>query len=102
MIHYRPTRSQPPTSRSVFLDTDRSVDKACSVIEEAAGNGERLIAFPETFLPGFPIWAASKRRSGRMSSSRRSPPPPSRSTGPSWHASADGTTKRDLRLDRLH
>src|SRR5262249_7499503 len=42
----------------VFLDTDRSVDKACSVIEEAAGHGARLIAFPEAFLPGFPVWAA--------------------------------------------
>jgi nitrilase len=42
----------------VFLDTDRSVDKACSVIEEAAAHGARLIAFPEAFVPGFPIWAA--------------------------------------------
>jgi aliphatic nitrilase len=42
----------------VFLDTDRSVEKACSVIDEAAGRGARLIAFPESFLPGFPVWAA--------------------------------------------
>ncbi len=42
----------------VFLDTDRSIDKACSVIQEAADNGARLIAFPESFVPGFPIWAA--------------------------------------------
>src|SRR5262249_2050790 len=42
----------------VFLDTDRSVEKACSVIEEAAGHGDRLVAFPEAFLPGFPVWAA--------------------------------------------
>jgi aliphatic nitrilase len=41
----------------VFLDTDRSVAKACSVIDEAAGHGARLIAFPEAFLPGFPVWA---------------------------------------------
>jgi aliphatic nitrilase len=38
----------------VFLDTDQSVDKACSVIEEAASHGARLVAFPEVFLPGFP------------------------------------------------
>src|SRR5436309_3311514 len=31
----------------LFLDIDRSVEKACSVIEEAAGKGARLIAFPE-------------------------------------------------------
>ena len=42
----------------VFLNTSPSVDKACSVIEEAAGHGARLIAFPEAFLPGFPVWAA--------------------------------------------
>jgi aliphatic nitrilase len=41
----------------VFLDTNRSVGKACSVIEEAAGHGAQLIAFPEVFLPGFPVWA---------------------------------------------
>ncbi len=41
----------------VFLDTERSVEKSCSVIEEAAGHGARLIAFPESFLPGFPVWA---------------------------------------------
>jgi aliphatic nitrilase len=42
----------------IFLNTGRSVEKACSVIEEAAGHGARLIAFPEVFLPGFPVWAA--------------------------------------------
>jgi len=42
----------------VFLDTGRSIDKACSIITEAAEHGARLIAFPEAFVPGFPIWAA--------------------------------------------
>ena len=42
----------------VFLDTDRTVDKACSLIAEAARAGARLIAFPETFIPAFPIWTA--------------------------------------------
>jgi len=42
----------------VFLELDASVDKACSVIAEAAGQGARLIAFPETYLPAFPIWSA--------------------------------------------
>jgi len=45
----------------VFLDLDASVDKAIRLIAEAAGNGAKLIAFPETFLPGYPffIWLDS-------------------------------------------
>jgi nitrilase len=41
----------------VFLDADATVAKALSLIEEAARNGARLIAFPESFVPGFPVWA---------------------------------------------
>jgi aliphatic nitrilase len=58
MIHYPAYKVAAAHVAPVFLDTDRSVAKACSVIDEAAGNGARLIAFPEAFLPGFPIWAA--------------------------------------------
>ncbi|WP_130289631.1 carbon-nitrogen hydrolase family protein [Pseudonocardia sediminis] len=41
-----------------FLDLDAGVDKAVSLIAEAAGNGAKLIGFPETWLPGYPwfIW----------------------------------------------
>ena len=41
----------------VFLDADATVAKALSLIEEAARNGARLIAFPESFVPAFPVWA---------------------------------------------
>jgi nitrilase len=58
MIHYPAYKVAAAHVAPVFLDTDRSVEKACSVIEEAAGQGARLIAFPEVFLPGFPVWAA--------------------------------------------
>jgi aliphatic nitrilase len=57
MIHYPAYKVAAAHVAPVFLDTDRSVEKACSVIEEAAGHGARLIAFPESFLPGFPVWA---------------------------------------------
>lgn len=43
---------------SVFLDAGRSVEKAVSLIGEAARGGAAIIAFPESFVPGFPIWAA--------------------------------------------
>jgi aliphatic nitrilase len=42
----------------VFLDSARTIDKATDLIQEAAGNGASLIAFPESFVPAFPIWAA--------------------------------------------
>ncbi len=41
----------------VFLDTDATVDKACRLIAEAAGNGARLVAFPEVFVAGYPYWS---------------------------------------------
>ena len=41
----------------VFLDARATVQKACSLIAEAARAGAQLIAFPESFVPGFPIWA---------------------------------------------
>ncbi len=42
----------------VFLDVARTVDKACAVIEEAARHGAQLVAFPEAYVPAFPVWCA--------------------------------------------
>src|SRR2546427_12684085 len=42
----------------VFLDAPKTVAKTCSLIEEAARNGAALIAFPETYIPAFPLWSA--------------------------------------------
>ena len=39
-----------------FLDLEGSIEKAVRLIDEAAANGARLIAFPETFIPGYPWW----------------------------------------------
>lgn len=40
----------------VFLNREATVDKTCSLIREAARNGAQLVAFPETFIPAFPVW----------------------------------------------
>ena len=42
MIHYPAYKVAVAHVAPVFLDTDRSVEKACSVIEEAAGHGARM------------------------------------------------------------
>ena len=41
----------------VFLDTDATVDKACALISEAAGNGAKLVAFPEVYISAYPYWS---------------------------------------------
>lgn len=40
----------------VYLNLQKSVEKACDAIEEAARNGAKLIGFPEGYLCGYPWW----------------------------------------------
>ncbi|WP_299106675.1 nitrilase-related carbon-nitrogen hydrolase, partial [uncultured Bradyrhizobium sp.] len=42
----------------VFLDSQATTEKAISIMREAARAGAELIAFPETYIPAFPVWAA--------------------------------------------
>jgi aliphatic nitrilase len=42
----------------VFLERERTTEKAVSLMREAARAGASLVAFPETFIPAFPVWAA--------------------------------------------
>jgi len=50
---------------SVFLDREGTVDKACRLIREAGASGARVIAFPEGFIPGHPIWYHHHSATGR-------------------------------------
>ena len=45
---------EPP----VFLDLDRSMDRAVELIAKSAGEGCNLVVFPEAWLPGYPtfVW----------------------------------------------
>lgn len=40
----------------VFLDREGTVEKTCRAIQEAGQNGAVIVAFPETFIPGYPYW----------------------------------------------
>jgi predicted amidohydrolase len=40
----------------VFLNLKASLLKASELIKEAADHGAEVIAFPETWLPGYPVW----------------------------------------------
>ena len=41
----------------VYLDRDATLAKVVTLIEEAAGEGAELIAFPETYVAGYLSWA---------------------------------------------
>ena len=42
---------------SAFLDRERSIDRACATIHEAARNGAQLVVFPEVWISGYPFWS---------------------------------------------
>jgi nitrilase len=57
MAHARKLKVAAAQLAPVFMDRDRTIEKACSAIAEAAAHGAELVAFPETFIPGYPYWA---------------------------------------------
>jgi nitrilase len=40
----------------IMFDRDATMQRAINLIDEAVGEGARLIVFPEAFIPGYPDW----------------------------------------------
>ncbi|KAF2262878.1 carbon-nitrogen hydrolase [Lojkania enalia] len=51
MVKVAVTQQEP-----IWFDIAGTVEKTCRLIEEAAQNGAVLIAFPEVWIPGYPMW----------------------------------------------
>jgi nitrilase len=98
----------------VFLDRERTVAKAARLIAEASENGAQLVAFPETWIPGYPAWifgaagwddAAQKRAFGRLNANSVDVPSPAvdelcRAAKDAGVVVAMGMTERDARSSR--
>jgi nitrilase len=40
----------------IFLNREATVEKACNLIKEAGEAGADFVGFPESFIPGHPVW----------------------------------------------
>ncbi len=54
--HYPKFKAAAVQASPVFLNREATVEKSCQLIREAGRNGAKLVAFPETFIPGYPYW----------------------------------------------
>ncbi|MEM7469404.1 MAG: nitrilase-related carbon-nitrogen hydrolase, partial [Pseudomonadota bacterium] len=54
----RATKAAVVQASPVYMNLDGCIDKASTLIKEAASNGANIIAFPETWIPGYPwfVW----------------------------------------------
>lgn len=53
---YPNTKVAAVHAASMFLDLEGTVEKSIGFIDEAGAAGARLVAFPETYAPGYPFW----------------------------------------------
>ncbi len=47
----------------VFLNLKDSVEKACDLIGKAGSKGAAIVVFPETWVPGYPVWLYNSPKS---------------------------------------
>jgi nitrilase len=48
----------------VFLDREKTLEKAVAIVDEAVAGGAQLVIFPEAFIPGYPAWIWRLRPGG--------------------------------------
>jgi len=51
----------------VLLKREMTINKAVNLVAEVAAEGAELVVFPETFIPGYPIWMWRLRPGADMS-----------------------------------
>ncbi|WP_396184095.1 carbon-nitrogen hydrolase family protein [Flavobacterium sp.] len=56
MIQFHKFKAAAVQTSPVFLNVEKTIEKAISFIKEASSNGAQLIAFPEVFVAGYPYW----------------------------------------------
>lgn len=81
---------------SVVLDKVATTAKACRLIERAAAEGSRFVVFPESFLPGFPLWNALRRPIDNHTMFRRFAENSARIDGLEMRAIADAAARHRI------
>ena len=54
--HYPTVKVAVIQAAPIFLNREATTEKACRLIRQAGQTGAKLIAFPEGFIPGHPLW----------------------------------------------
>ena len=60
MTEFAPVKVAAVQASYVLMDQQACLRKAIELIHQAAGDGAQLVAFPEVFIPGTPIWIDSR------------------------------------------
>jgi len=58
---------EPP----VFLDREKTIERAVGHVDQAAAQGAELVVFPEAYVPGYPAWVWRLKPGGDWDLSER-------------------------------
>jgi len=56
MITFKKFKAATVQTAPIFLNVEKTIEKAITFIKEAHEKGAKLIAFPEVFIAGYPYW----------------------------------------------